>query len=584
MEDETNNNIPREEEDQASASVHSTDATRHSRGAGLLSPQNSTKAINGDSVSTVKNKNEDPSRPGIQPTNVVGAVADPMQKSSRIGRIFRWSEEGDLRPARSAHGVEAHPGDEDDLEGRGDQREGSEVVPASWHDVYVACCCHSATEWLHIGVRLTALLFFLYFFLLGLELMGTSFKVVGGCTAGSLLGSDTNPLSSLIIGIIATALLQSSSTTASIIVSLVSGGLDVNQAIYMIMGANVGTSVTSMLVSLAHMGDGEELERAFSGCATLWAFNFFTLIVLFPLEIGTEYLYRLTKAMLPETRDENNGSSWEGPVKKLGKSGVVASGSNVFVSFALRVLGVLIRLPLVAVSPLGNRFVIANKDLIDSISTGEVDGCSSAYPVECDEGVEVSYTSCYRQGLIACDEKTNKCPVFFQNGASQNDDMTSGWVMLLISLFLLCSCLIGLVAILRSMLLGASTRIIYKATNINPLLAMVVGCAVTVLVQSSSITTSALVPLAGVGVLKLEGMLPLVLGADIGTTITAFLAASVSDTVEALQIALVHMFFNVTVRFSPRMPLLPCMCVWLSVIVFISQMFMFLSIEQIPWF
>jgi len=85
------------------------------------------------------------------------------------------------------------------------------------------------------------------------------------------------------------------------------------------MGANVGTSVTSMLVSLAHMGDGLELERAFSGCATLWAFNFFTLLVLFPLEIGTEYLYHLTKVMLPDSRDDASGSSWEGPVKKIGK-------------------------------------------------------------------------------------------------------------------------------------------------------------------------------------------------------------------------------------------------------------------------
>jgi len=159
----------------------------------------------------------------------------------------------------------------------------------------------------------------------------------------------------------------------------------------------------------------------------------------------------------------------------------------------------------------------------------------------------VSYENCEDgAGLIACDSKSGKCPVFFQNGASKGDDMTSGWVMLLISLFLLCSCLIGLVALLRSMLLGASQRIIYKATNINPILAMFIGMTVTILVQSSSITTSALVPLAGVGVLKLEQMLPLVLGADIGTCITALLAASVSSKVESLQIALVHLFFNVT--------------------------------------
>jgi len=205
-EEETKNTLPTINNDDApqeqekAESVHSSDETQHSRGAGLLaSPAGSTKALfNG---------------------------GDPMQKSSRIGRIFRWSEDGDLRPARSAHGPQ--PVGPDDEEEEEDQE--GEVVPASWRDVGTACCCHSVTEWLSIGGSLTALCFFLYFFLLGLELMGTSFKVVGGCTAGSLLGSDVNPLSSLIIGIIATALLQSSSTTASIIVSLVSGGLDVHQ-------------------------------------------------------------------------------------------------------------------------------------------------------------------------------------------------------------------------------------------------------------------------------------------------------------------------------------------------------------------
>ena len=90
-------------------------------------------------------------------------------------------------------------------------------------------------------------------------------------------------------------------------------------------------------------------------------------------------------------------------------------------------------------------------------------------------------------------------------------------------------CLMGLVALLRKMLLGASTRIIYKATNINGYVGMVIGCGVTILVQSSSITTSTLIPLAGIGLLKLEQIYPLTLGADIGTTFTALMAAMVSN-------------------------------------------------------
>jgi sodium-dependent phosphate cotransporter len=117
------------------------------------------------------------------------------------------------------------------------------------------------------------------------------------------------------IGIIATALLQSSSTTTSIIVSLVSGGLNVQQGIYMVMGANVGTSITSMLVSLSHMGDGDELQRAFSGASIGFVFKLLTVIILLPLEVTTGYLYKLTLAMLPSSVGE--GDAWEGRKYRL---------------------------------------------------------------------------------------------------------------------------------------------------------------------------------------------------------------------------------------------------------------------------
>ena len=94
------------------------------------------------------------------------------------------------------------------------------------------------------------------------------------------------------------------------------------------------------------------------------------------------------------------------------------------------------------------------------------------------------------------------------------DDMVSGWVCLFIALMMLIFCLIALVTLLRKALLGASTQILYKATNINPFVAIVIGAGVTVFVQSSSITSSTLVPLAGIGVLDLENMFPLILGAD----------------------------------------------------------------------
>merc|ERR1712050_305002 len=68
---------------------------------------------------------------------------------------------------------------------------------------------------------------------------------------------------------------------------------------------------------------------------------------------------------------------------------------------------------------------------------------------------------------------------------------------------------------------------------------------VTILVQSSSITTSTLVPLVALGIITVEDMLPLTLGANLGTTCTAFLASIVTEKKNAIQIALCHLWFNI---------------------------------------
>jgi sodium-dependent phosphate cotransporter len=436
-------------------------------------------------------------------------------------------EAGEVKTRKERMTGSTHFGDTDFYE-----ESPEEIGDATWGEVCSACCCHTPKEWGIIFCGLVLLCFFLYFFLLGLELLGSAAKVVGGCTAGSILGGETNPIAALMIGILATVLLQSSSTTTSIIVSLVgAGSIEVRQAIYMIMGANIGTSVTNTIVAMGHLGNGDELERAFAGATVHDMFNFLSVLILLPLEWATGYLYRLTKAMLPDQAFEK-GDKWEGPIKKI-------------------------------VSPLGNRIIKANKDLIKEISVS--DGkltCDDYYPVNCTGGIE-SYETCKgNYGLIACDKKTGLCPAFFQNGASAHDDQVSGGVCLVLALFILIVCLIGLVTLLQKMLLGTSTRIIYKATNINGYLAMVIGCGITILVQSSSITTSTLTPLVGMGVIQLEQMYPLTLGANIGTTFTAIMAALVSDKITAMQTALAHLFFNISgillwypIPFMRRVPL-----------------------------
>ncbi|KAL3924753.1 MAG: hypothetical protein SGILL_000848 [Bacillariaceae sp.] len=342
-------------------------------------------------------------------------------------------------------------------------------------------------------------------------MLGTGAKVMGGCTAGSLFGDDTNPVAGLMIGILATVLLQSSSTTTSIIVSLVgAGSVSVRQGIYMVMGANIGTSVTNTIVAMGQMGDGDQLERAFSGATVHDMFNFVTVAIFFPLEIITGYLYHLTGACVKNFSSQE-GEKWEGPIKKL-------------------------------VSPLAKLVIISNKNVIKDVANGGT--CDSYYPLVCDNPDDPTYSTC-SVGLIGCDKSSDKCPAFFQASATKGDDQLSGFCAFLIGLIILFVCLFAMVKVLQKMLLGMSTRIIYKATNINGYLAMLIGTGITILVQSSSITTSTFTPLVGMGVIRLEQMYPITLGANIGTTITALLAALLSTT-EALQVALAHLFFNIS--------------------------------------
>jgi sodium-dependent phosphate cotransporter len=111
-----------------------------------------------------------------------------------------------------------------------------EIGDATWSEVCTACCVHDAEGWGKIFVGACVAIFFLYFFLVSLELLGSAAKVLGGCSAGGLMGDNVNPIAGLVIGELATALVQSSSTTTSIVVSLVgSGAIRVQDGIYMVM-------------------------------------------------------------------------------------------------------------------------------------------------------------------------------------------------------------------------------------------------------------------------------------------------------------------------------------------------------------
>ncbi|MGK7894549.1 MAG: Na/Pi symporter, partial [Xenococcus sp. (in: cyanobacteria)] len=115
----------------------------------------------------------------------------------------------------------------------------------------------------------------------------------------------------------------------------------------------------------------------------------------------------------------------------------------------------------------------------------------------------------------------------------------SGIILIFFSIFYLGK-------LLKVLMLDKAQNILHVALGKGTITSIFSGTLVTMLVQSSSTTTSLIVPLAGNGLLTLEEIYPFTLGANIGTCITALLAATAVtiNQVAALEIAIVHFLYN----------------------------------------
>ncbi len=324
----------------------------------------------------------------------------------------------------------------------------------------------TAPSWTsHPLVRFVLVLALLYIFLLGVNGLGDGFKSLGKGAIETFFQATENPFISLMVGILATTLVQSSSVTTALIVGLVAAPenpLPIVNAIPMVMGANIGTTITNTIVSLAHMGRKEEFRRAFAVATCHDFFNFIAVAVLLPLELLTGYLQKTAEA-LTGLFTGFGGAQYDSPIKGTIKAGV---------------------------KPI--------KEVIESATGGG------------------------------------------QLGAI---------VLILVSGLLIFLALGLLVMLLRSAMRARVEGAVSQALERTALLGIAVGIVVTVMVQSSSITTSLLVPLAGAGLLTLEHAFPITIGANIGTTVTAFLAALAATGPNAqagITIALIHLLFNLS--------------------------------------
>jgi len=307
--------------------------------------------------------------------------------------------------------------------------------------------------------RAALVVFLIYVFLVGVSLLESGIKVMGADTQERLFANVDHPLAGLFVGVLGTVLVQSSSASTSVIVGLVaSGALGVEAAVPMIMGANIGTTVTNTLVSLGHVRQSNEFRRAFAAATVHDFFNVMAVAILLPFELVTHALSKAA-AWISGHLVGSAGAEWESPVKKWVKEpvGWIKEAIGSFVDND-NVLGTL----MVA---LGLIIVLASLILITT----------------------------NMKALIAARVERSMNAILGRGG--------------------------GFVAI-------------------------IVGLLITVAVQSSSITTSILIPMSAAGVIKLKNAYPVTLGANVGTTITALLAALAASRPEALTVALVHTLFN----------------------------------------
>ena len=312
-------------------------------------------------------------------------------------------------------------------------------------------------------LKTIAIFAILYLFLVSIGMIGSAFKGMGKEFAVQLIQSNAGPLIGLFIGILATSIIQSSSTTTSLVVGMVAAGtfgddfrIAVAAAVPYIMGANIGTSVTNLIVSLGYIVNKNEFRRAFSASIVHDFFNVMSVLILFPMEMAFGLISK-SASWLAELLVGSESFSFNSPIKLI----------------------------------------------------------------------------------------TDPAVAWVKELFKQQEIINYNWLLLIVAFLLLFLSLRYLSKLIRSLVIHKLEAFfdshIFKTAG----RAMLFGVFITILVQSSSITTSLVVPLAGAGILRLEQIFPYTLGANIGTTITALLASLVSGTIAPLAVAFSHMIFNI---------------------------------------
>lgn len=301
-----------------------------------------------------------------------------------------------------------------------------------------------------VALRALLILSALLFFLFSIKLLVASLDNFTDILQNSILSTTLDPFVGLFIGLLTTAIIQSSSTTSTMTVAMVATGtLTIQESVPIILGANVGTTLTSTIVALGFISDRFAFRKAISAGVIHDFYNIILVIILFPLEL---YYGILSK-------------------------------SSLFLQ----------------------EFLLGNGSLNTNFRLDKL----------------------FDFGLTA----------FFV------DLVGNQFVMMFIALIGLFSSIKLLTNVIQRSIIGDSRNKLRSFLFEKPFKSFGWGVAITAAIQSSSVTTSLVVPLVATQKLKLRNVFPFIIGANLGTTITALIAASFSSKI-ALSIALTHLLVN----------------------------------------
>ncbi len=293
----------------------------------------------------------------------------------------------------------------------------------------------------------------LILFFFAIDLMILSLEYFGGDTIQIVIHAISNPFTGLFAGLLITAMIQSSSTTTSMVVAFVaSGSLTLQHAVPIIMGANIGTAITSSVISLGFINKKKELKRAVSAGSYHCFFNLLTVVILFPLEYSYGFLSSLSGYISDYMFTPTHAKELTGPL----------------------------------------HFISPFDPLIKLVF----------------------------------------------------DFIANGYILMLFSFTLLVVSILVFRKLISGLLMTKSPELFSRFVFRHSIKSFWWGLLTTAAIRSSTITTSVIVPIVAKKIASLRQVAPFIMGANIGTTITAFIAASLKENTDAVSIAIAHFLFN----------------------------------------